>query len=100
MPKDVGTLLEYSINKAFQKNKSVRSEYSLNLESGKHYFESRIIPINTNEVLVFINDITSRKKEEFELIAAEKKAHENEARFKALHNASFGGIGIHNKGIY
>ena len=99
LPKDVGTLLEDSIHKAFQKSKSIYVEYSLMLETGEHYFESRIIPINTYEALVFINDITSRKKEEFELIAAERKAHENEARFKALHNASFGGIGIHNKGL-
>ena len=99
LPKDVGTLLEDSIHKAFQKIKSIYVEYSLMLETGEHYFESRIIPINTYEALVFINDITSRKREEFELIAAERKAHENEARFKALHNASFGGIGIHNKGL-
>ena len=99
LPKDVGTLLEDSIHKAFQKSKSIYVEYSLMLETGEHYFESRIIPINTYEALVFINDITSRKREEFELIAAERKAHENEARFKALHNASFGGIGIHNKGL-
>ena len=99
LPTDVGTLLEDSIHKAFQKSKSIYVEYSLMLETGEHYFESRIIPINTYEALVFINDITSRKREEFELIAAERKAHENEARFKALHNASFGGIGIHNKGL-
>ena len=39
------------------------------------------------------------KKVELELILANKEAHENEMRFKALHNASFGGIGIHDKGI-
>ena len=31
--------------------------------------------------------------------AAKKIAEENEIRFKALHNASFGGIAIHDKGI-
>ncbi len=37
-------------------------------------------------------DITDRKH-------AEKSLLESEARFKALHNASFGGITIHDKGI-
>ena len=99
LPKHIGTLLEDAIKRAFQKSKCIRVEYSLMLESGEHYFESRVIPINNNEVLIFVNDITSRKKEEFELIAAEKRAQENETRFKALHNASFGGIAIHNNGI-
>ena len=30
---------------------------------------------------------------------AEQSLYESEARFKALHNASFGGISIHEKGI-
>jgi len=38
------------------------------------------------------HDITDRKKSDDDL-------RESELRFKALHNASFGGIGIHDKGV-
>ncbi len=44
------------------------------------------------KVIVNFVDITDRKK-------AEEKLRESEARFKILHNASFGGIAIHDKGI-
>jgi len=40
----------------------------------------------------FISDITERKRDEEAL-------RESEMRFKALHNASFGGIAIHDKGL-
>ena len=99
LPTDLAKLFEDVIEKAIQENNKVRIEYSLVLETGEHHFEARIIPINHNEVLVFINDITSRKKEELELIEAKKRAQENETRFNALHDASFGGIGIHNNGV-
>ena len=99
LPKDVSKLLKDSILIATQKNKSIQVEYSLVLNSVQHHFEARIIPINNDGILVFINETTSRRKEELELIAAEKRAQENEIRFKALHNASFGGIGIHDKGV-
>jgi len=45
-----------------------------------------------------VQDITERKQTEEELRKAKEIAEENEIRFKALHNASFGGIVIHDKG--
>lgn len=39
------------------------------------------------------------KRSNLELFKAKKEAEESEARFKALHNASFGGIAIHDKGL-
>lgn len=43
-------------------------------------------------VLGNYHDITNRR-------LAEQSLRESEARFKALHNASFGGIAIHDKGV-
>ncbi len=73
-----------------------------------------------SKVIVSISDITYKKKIEVELqkqnaefsvlnreyrltneqlIHTKNKVEESELRFKALHNASFGGIAIHDKGI-
>ncbi|MFZ4740716.1 MAG: PAS domain-containing protein, partial [Bacteroidales bacterium] len=56
-------------------------------------FSAQIIHLNNIPyILSSINDITERKQTEDAL-------KESEERFKALHNASFGGIAIHDKGI-
>ncbi|WP_022663455.1 PAS domain S-box protein [Paucidesulfovibrio longus] len=44
------------------------------------------------EVIATLEDISERK-------VAEERLKESELRFKALHNASFGGICIHDKGV-
>ncbi|MDD3147326.1 MAG: PAS domain S-box protein [Candidatus Riflebacteria bacterium] len=82
-------------------------------------FEHRIIRRDNNEVryvqekcfhernkdgeivrsVGMVQDITRRKLAEEELHKAIAIAEENETRFKALHNASFGGIAIHDKGM-
>ncbi len=57
------------------------------VEVSVSYMES-----NGNSLIAFLRDITTRKESELAL-------KESEARFKALHNASFGGIVIHDKGL-
>ncbi|WP_319575914.1 PAS domain S-box protein [uncultured Desulfobacter sp.] len=49
-------------------------------------------PLDEPQCVVFIRDITERKCSELALL-------ESETRFKALHNASFGGIVIHDQGV-
>jgi PAS domain S-box-containing protein len=99
LPENVATLLENALKKTLQENKVGLLEYPLTINEQELFFEARLIPVDINEVLVFINDITSRKKQELELIEANERVQESETRFKALHNASFGGIAIHDKGI-
>ncbi len=53
----------------------------------------RLVVVSMGEDLaVHCQNITARKQTEQEL-------RDSEARFKALHNASFGGIAIHDKGV-
>jgi PAS domain S-box-containing protein len=56
----------------------------------KHFYISAYSPERGKFATVF-QDITKRK-------LAEEALHESEERFKALHNASFGGIAVHDKG--
>lgn len=71
-------------------------EVSIKTKMGKVRFglaTGRITELNKHPCLIqTIVDITERKRVEEEL-------KESEDRFKALHNASFGGIAIHDKGI-
>ena len=68
----------------------------IELENGSVYIEVAMNPIVINEKVVgasfFGKDISERMR------SAESLA-ESETRFKALHNASFGGIAIHDKGL-
>lgn len=61
------------------------------------YLDLRVIPFIGKEGRVeffmeWVREITDRKR-------AEKDLKESEVRFKALHNASFGGITIHDQGV-
>lgn len=95
--------------------------YTASIREGKQRYEidHRIIRQDTGEVryvqekcfnekdekgtiirsIGMTQDITERKLAEEELRKAKAIAEENETRFKALHNASFGGIVIHDKGL-
>ncbi|MBU2554659.1 MAG: response regulator [Bacteroidetes bacterium] len=60
-------------------------------------FDNRIgiVEMLAREIALFME----RKKIIDDLITAKEISQENEIRFKALHNASFGGIAIHDKGV-
>ena len=100
-------ILDY-VTEGEDRNKSKRN-YDLALSGESHtiiedygeeertFFESSYNPIYGNEnkiigVTVFARDITER-------LLQKELLEESEERFKILHNASFGGIAIHDKGI-
>jgi PAS domain S-box-containing protein len=49
-------------------------------------------------IVEWVRDITKRKNIELELVAKNKDLEESDSRLKALQNASFGGIAIHQEG--
>lgn len=66
------------------------------------WFEGNAVPQRVGDDLLYYGvllDITRRKQAEEELHHLISQLKESEERFKALHNASFGGITIHDKGI-
>jgi len=56
------------------------------------WFQTSVYTLTNDEFTVVLQNITEHKRAIIEL-------EESETRFKALHNASFGGIAIHEKGI-
>ncbi|MBN2892547.1 MAG: PAS domain S-box protein [Bacteroidales bacterium] len=88
-----GIIQSYQLEKRFI-HKNGTTVYGL--------LNATVIKNSKDEPLYFlgnVQDITDRKKYEEDLVVAKKIAEESEMRFKALHNASFGGIAIHDKGV-
>ena len=52
----------------------------------------RVTTGNSDKIIAVIREISKRKR-------MEEQLKESEERFKALHNASFGGITLHDKGV-
>lgn len=67
-------------------------EYLISCKEGPARICELYATFLSDALIVTFNDITERKLVENSLL-------ESEARFKALHNASFGGIAIHDKGV-
>jgi PAS domain S-box-containing protein len=55
-------------------------------------FEVYVFQMSAGKIAVLFNEITRRKQ-------VEESLRESEERFKALHNASFGGIFLHDQGV-
>ena len=74
-------------------------EYQMSTMDGQSkVIEFRTVVLDT-ELLIVAFDITEFRKHQYELKKANIELEASETRFKALHNASFGGITIHDKGV-
>lgn len=77
-----------AINRTLELEAVHRDGHEISIELSLSKYET----IDQYHTIGIIRDITARKKSEEEL-------RESEARFRALHNASFGGIAIHDFGV-
>jgi len=95
LPPQLRTIWKERYDRAFNNEHFVFTD-KIDLENGSVVIEVAMNPIVINEKVVgasfFGKDISERMR------SAEALA-ESETRFKALHNASFGGIAIHDRGI-
>ncbi len=87
-------MVQYHAKRLKEKTPPKEYDFSFVAREGiKKYVQIivRVIP-DTNIRVCSLTDVTKRKQTEIAL-------RESELRFKTLHNASFGGITIHDKGI-
>ncbi len=72
LPDDLAERLSVAIHQAQERSQVVRLEYSLETAGNVQWFEARLNPVNNNETLCIIRDVTKRKKNEFELERKER----------------------------
>ncbi len=77
LPKNIVSKTMRKINNTLDTGKMNELTYELDLpETGKKYFESRIVKSGHNQVTAIIRDITKRKNMELKLIEAKEDAEE------------------------
>ncbi len=70
------------------------TEYEAFVKEMNKWFKVQVYSYKKFYFICIISDVTKEK-----LFDAEQSLRESEERFRALHNASFGGIAIHDKGV-
>lgn len=91
LPEDVANAMNLSIREVFETGKPIELIYSLEMQDTIKHFNARYVKAGTEEVVNIVQNITEKYN-------TEKALKESEERFEALHNASFGGIVIHDLG--
>ena len=95
LPANLRAIWKERYDRAFNNEHFVFTD-KIELDNSSVYIEVAMNPVVINGKVAgasfFGKDITERMR-------AAEELRESETRFKALHNASFGGIAIHDKGI-
>lgn len=60
--------LQKEINTCLTQYQLVNYEFLMPIGNQTHYFDSRLVPIGTDRILVFVRDISDRKKSEQEIV--------------------------------
>jgi diguanylate cyclase (GGDEF)-like protein/PAS domain S-box-containing protein len=77
LPPTVAASAREAIKRALITNQMVMFDYEMEIKGETRYYEDRIVPINSEEVLSVIRDITERRRAEMQL-------SESEERFRRL----------------
>jgi signal transduction histidine kinase/DNA-binding response OmpR family regulator len=76
LPSDVSQTTNAAIEKALKTKKVATFEYDLVMMKKQHrYFESRVVALSKDEVLIVVRDITEQKQAERSLQESEAKSH-------------------------
>lgn len=84
----INVIFEKSITEAFLTKKTIIAEYRLNINEQQKYFEASFVPVFENQILIFIWDISARKKMESELQNINKQWLETLFSFSQMNDAS------------
>ena len=93
-----------TVEKAIENRQQFELEYRIKHKNNEwHWIHELGTGIYENDELLyligFLIDVTAAKQAREEIQLAKKQAEDSEQRFRALHDASFGGIGIHDRGV-
>lgn len=84
-PEDYVSMIVDRVKKALDSMTTQALEYELKTPKGLSSYEARIVPLNKNEVVAVVRDITPRKLVEEELKLSLKKLHETiESTLRAM----------------
>jgi PAS domain S-box-containing protein len=73
LPPNVGERISGAIAQVLQTKSLVYLEYSLPLPRGEQYFEGRLVPLNQDEVVAIVRNISERKQAEEALRESERQ---------------------------
>ena len=85
LPASVGPDCENAIRKTLSGKELVAFEYALRLPNGEKSFEARFVPLQGDQVIAIVRDITLRKK-------VEESLRESEGKFRSIIEQSVDGI--------